>query len=54
MLVKGQNVTRPYDGETYVEYFSLFTDEKIRISEFKTITRIKKYYLRRILPGLVG
>ena len=47
MLVKGQNVTRPYDGETYIEYFSLFTDEKIRISEFKTITRIKKkYYLR--------
>ncbi|GAB6418807.1 hypothetical protein bcgnr5372_17340 [Bacillus luti] len=41
MLVKGQNVTRPYDGETYVEYFSLFTEEKIRISEFK------KYYMNQ-------
>ncbi|HDX9631994.1 TPA: hypothetical protein ROY30_005772 [Bacillus cereus] len=38
MLVKGQNVTRPYDEETYVEYFSLFTDKKLRISE------LKRYY----------
>ena len=45
MLVKGQNVTRPYDGETYVEYFSLFTDEKIRISEFKNYYKNQKEVL---------
>jgi hypothetical protein len=45
MLVKGQNDTRPYDGETYVEYFSLFTDEKIRISEFKNYYKNQKEVL---------
>ncbi|MEB9503484.1 Imm26 family immunity protein [Bacillus anthracis] len=45
MLVKGQNVTRPYDGDTYVEYFSLFTDEKIRISEFKRYYKNQKEVL---------
>ncbi|WP_259383991.1 Imm26 family immunity protein, partial [Bacillus thuringiensis] len=45
MLVKGQNVTRPYDGETYIEYFSLFTDEKIRISEFKNYYKNQKEVL---------
>ncbi|HHT7151417.1 immunity 26/phosphotriesterase HocA family protein [Bacillus thuringiensis] len=45
MLVKGQNVTRPYDGETYIEYFSLFIDEKIRISEFKNYYKNQKEVL---------
>ncbi|EEM49095.1 Imm26 family immunity protein [Bacillus cereus] len=54
MLVKGQNVTRPYDGETYIEYFSLFTDEKIRISEFKNYYKNQKEVLFTVYTAWSG
>lgn len=40
LMVKGQNTKKPYDEDTYLEYYSLFTDNRISLNEFK------KYYTK--------
>lgn len=54
LMVKGQNIKKPYDEDTYLEYYSLFTDNRISLNEFKKYYSKEKSVLFTASTGWTG